>query len=84
VALNEEVPFEVFDLSPQDKNAFASSFEIEIDYLKRGQSAVQAFDTDHLARVFKTNFLNQILAIGQVLPTPQFQLQSHSNPCSRW
>lgn len=34
--------------------------------MKRGQQNAIAFDTDHLARVFKANFAGQILAVGQV------------------
>jgi len=68
VALNEVIEYEVFELSPKDKNALANSITVEIDLLKRTtSSSTLVFDTDHLARVFKSNFQDQILSVNQPL-----------------
>ena len=34
--------------------------------MKRVQQSEVVFDSDHFARIFKTNFTGQILTIGQV------------------
>lgn len=39
---------------------------VKVDFLKRGQASPQPFDSDHLAKIFKTNFTGQILETGQV------------------
>ncbi|SPO21597.1 probable SEC18 - vesicular-fusion protein, functional homolog of NSF [Ustilago trichophora] len=66
-AQGQVVQAESYDPFAFGNSVYLGSIDIEVGYLRKGEVAPQAYDTDEMAKVFARAFENHIFTTGQLL-----------------